>query len=278
MEHKEWLEWRKKGLGASDAPIIMGVSPWKTAFELWLEKTGQKKSETSNFAMERGNKLEPKARAYYEAEHDIDMPAQLFEHPKKTYIRASLDGWNAEKQLILEIKCPGKDDHKTAIDGIVPEKYYPQLQHQMLVTGAKMAHYFSFDGTKGVTVKVDRDEEYIKKLEKKLDEFWNFVTTKTPTPLSEEDYLHIEEPLMQAKLCELKAIKIKIDELKENFEKLKTEITSAMLHPRIKYNGVKIAKVIRKGSINYSKVPELKCLDLEQFRGKEVYSYRVTVD
>ena len=46
MEQKseEWLDWRKKGIGSSDAPIIMGVSPWKTPFELWEEKTGTQRA------------------------------------------------------------------------------------------------------------------------------------------------------------------------------------------------------------------------------------------
>lgn len=38
---QEWEKFRLQKIGASDAPIIMGVSPWKTPFQLWLEKTGQ---------------------------------------------------------------------------------------------------------------------------------------------------------------------------------------------------------------------------------------------
>lgn len=64
MEHKEWLEWRKLGLGASDAPVVMGVSPWKTRHQLWLEKTGQKVDEPTNqYILDKGHAMEPKARA-----------------------------------------------------------------------------------------------------------------------------------------------------------------------------------------------------------------------
>lgn len=38
---QEWEKFRLQKIGASDAPIIMGVSPWKTPFQLWLEKQGK---------------------------------------------------------------------------------------------------------------------------------------------------------------------------------------------------------------------------------------------
>lgn len=41
MERTEWLEQRRKGIGGSDAPVIMGVNPWRSPMDLWLEKTGE---------------------------------------------------------------------------------------------------------------------------------------------------------------------------------------------------------------------------------------------
>ena len=38
QQSEEWLEFRRSRIGASDAPIIMGVSPWKTHYKLWVEK------------------------------------------------------------------------------------------------------------------------------------------------------------------------------------------------------------------------------------------------
>lgn len=59
---KEWLEWRSQGIGASDAPIIMGASPWKTPYKLWLEKTTGQSDFQGNEATERGHALEDSAR------------------------------------------------------------------------------------------------------------------------------------------------------------------------------------------------------------------------
>jgi len=41
MAYEEWLEWRKKGIGGSDASAVCGVSRYRSPIELWLEKTGQ---------------------------------------------------------------------------------------------------------------------------------------------------------------------------------------------------------------------------------------------
>lgn len=47
MSREEWLSIRQKGIGGSDAAVVLGLSKWKTPFELWLEKTGQVMPEES---------------------------------------------------------------------------------------------------------------------------------------------------------------------------------------------------------------------------------------
>jgi len=189
MERIEWLAWRRAGIGASDAPTIMGVSPWGTPYKLWCDKTGLTPLVDSNsWATDRGNELEPMARADYELMHGLDMPVVLAAHAEYPFLRASLDGYNAEHKIILEIKCPGAADHASAAGGKVPDKYFPQLQHQLLVTGAAKAHYYSFDGRKAHLVEVLPDHSYIQGLLKKELAFWQCVTDKTPPPFAKDDF------------------------------------------------------------------------------------------
>src|SRR3990167_8630858 len=140
----DWLEWRRQGIGSSDSPVVMKVSPWKTPFQLWEEKTNRTKDKEASWAMERGTELEPKARANYEILRDLDMPPTLAVHNKYPFLRASLDGFNKDKKKILEIKCPGQKDHEQAVSGLIPEKYIYQIVHQLLVTDAESVDYFSF--------------------------------------------------------------------------------------------------------------------------------------
>lgn len=184
----DWHAWRRQGIGASDAPIIMGVSPYSTPHKLWLVKTGRDKSSQSNWATRRGQEMEPAARAYYELMTGVDMPPTLLEHYEFPWLRASMDGWNNEHKIGLEIKCPGAKNHALALAGKVPDEYYPQLQHQLFVSGADYIDYFSFDGTKGVTVRVIADLEYILSYVSKARAFWDLVEQDQPPELINRDY------------------------------------------------------------------------------------------
>jgi putative phage-type endonuclease len=172
MDEKEWLDWRAKGIGSSDAPIIWGSSPYSTLYKLWERKTGRITEGESNWAMRRGTAMEPQARAHYELENNCDMPATLVQHPSLPYMRASLDGYNRETKVVLEIKCPGRADHEMALNGQVPAKYYPQLQHQLFVSNADRVDYFSFFDGRGVTVQVNPDIDFIQQYVAKAMDFW----------------------------------------------------------------------------------------------------------
>lgn len=185
----DWEKWRRQGIGASDAPIIMGVSPWTTRKQLWEQKLGISPPFKGNWATERGNRLEPVARAAYELEFARDMPPRLVEHKDHPWMRASLDGFNEIDNIVLEIKIPGKKSHECAKKGKIPDCYYAQVQHQLFVTGAKEAHYYSYYNTapkdcpevwEGVNVVTTIDEEYCKKLFELEKEFWECVQSKTP--------------------------------------------------------------------------------------------------
>lgn len=189
---KEWRTWRGKGLGASDAPAVMGASPWTSRFELWLEKTGLGTRPPANeyqlAAMRRGNELEPVARDLFEKKVGKLFPSISGEHDEHPYLRASLDGYNEETNSMLEIKCPSKVDHTKALDGKVPDKYVAQLQMQFLVCGATKAYYVSYDGLQSLAaVEVSPDAKYISLLQMELIAFWKLVQTKVPPEVTRED-------------------------------------------------------------------------------------------
>lgn len=194
---KEWREWRNKGLGASDAPIVMEVSPWTTLFQLWCYKTNAlPKPEFNAFqvkAMERGIELEPIARKMYENILGKSFPSTSFEYGPYPFLRASLDGYNEELNLNVEIKCPGKVDHQTALKGKVPLKYYPQIQMQMLVSGATQTDYVSWDGKSDTLciIRVLQDTNYQTNLLNKMIQFWSNVSSLTPPKVTSLELLDL---------------------------------------------------------------------------------------
>lgn len=48
LSREEWLKYRTKGIGGSDVSIIAGINPFKSAHQLWLEKTGQIEPEQTD--------------------------------------------------------------------------------------------------------------------------------------------------------------------------------------------------------------------------------------
>ncbi|MDX1471961.1 MAG: YqaJ viral recombinase family protein [Flavobacteriaceae bacterium] len=180
---KEWLEWRNKGLGASDAPIIMGVSPWTTRLELWEQKLGLRPPPAENYWMTRGKQLEPKALIGFNFRQEDNYKPVLAQHEKYPFLRASLDGWNGKR--VVEVKCPGKKAHDIAKGkGVVPEYYMPQCQHQMMITGTDWMWYTSFREAStdcpSIDIKVYADHAYIELMLKEELEFWDCVKNKRP--------------------------------------------------------------------------------------------------
>jgi putative phage-type endonuclease len=174
----DWHVMRSGAIGSSDAGVIAGFEQWKSKEKLWLEKSGQIKTEfKTNPAMERGQALEPSVRAEYELKTDLEYPPAVFLHSDYDFLLASLDGWNSETNTAIEIKCPNKKAHACAASGQVPDYYYPQVQHILLCSGASKLIYISFNRTT-VEVEVLPDLEYQKNLLEKEIAFWDCVKNK----------------------------------------------------------------------------------------------------
>ena len=172
----EWLRWRLQGIGSSDAPVIMGEAAFKTRRLLWAIKTGRARDFAGNPASRRGHALERAARSAYEREFRVQMEPLCLVHDELEWMRASLDGLSFDGSTVLEIKCPlSLRDSNAAQQGRVPSHYYGQLQHQLEVSRAEEAHYWSFDGRLGRLVRIRPDRDYMKRLVDEEGEFWRRV-------------------------------------------------------------------------------------------------------
>lgn len=275
----DWKKWRSEGIGASDAPIILGVSPWKTRYQLWEEKSGLVTRDISNWATERGNELEPKARANYELTTGLDMPVAFVEHKDLPFIRASLDGWNPDANVVLEIKCPGAEDHAKAVSGQIPAKYIPQVQHQLFVTGAKRVDYYSFDGDQSFAlVQVFPDVPYIKAMVAELVKFWGQVKTGTPPEFSDKDVVEVKDGDV-LRLAEAWSVaKGLAEDAAADLEKARQALIAGLgtdPHPKVLVGSVTLTRSTRVGAVDYKKVPALEGVDLDQYRGKASTSWTI---
>lgn len=185
----EWLEWRSRGIGGSDADVLKGNSPFKTVHELWEEKMGIREpsfSEEAKSRMARGHEREPIARDEYIKHTGIYVRPATLEHPHYPFFKTSLDGITRDFFIINEIKAPTKPKvHEIALAGEVPVYYRAQLQWNMMVSGANEAHFFTFypeyKGSEKTALVIEkRDEQYIAELMRLGRDFWLHVQAGVP--------------------------------------------------------------------------------------------------
>jgi len=173
---QEWRVWRHKGIGASDAPVIMGENPRKTAKALLEEKRGPARDYGQNEAMRLGTQLEPEARERYMAKTGRDVRAACLQSTRFDWLRASVDGLSVKGDAVVEIKCGNSAYRIASQSGSVPGYYVGQIQHILAVTGfGTMDCWFYWPGCPGLLLTVERDEAYIERLMDMEMKFWNSI-------------------------------------------------------------------------------------------------------
>ena len=277
----EWHALRKDKIGGSDAPVIMEVSPWTTPYQLWQQKLGIKPAPEANEYMRRGLALESAARAEFSELTGILVAPEVVLHPTMTWMMASLDGKEVGGENIVEIKCPGEGDHCLAKTGAVPEKYYPQLQHQMAVCEVDTCHYFSYyilsDGTVDTCINIiSRNEAYIKNMIKAEELFMTCLEELTPPKLTPKDIVYRDDAFWQIASSQWLQVSSKMKELEEQEKELRATLISMSNGENTQGNGVRVCKFIRKGSVDYAKIPELKEVNLEPYRKNPVECWKIT--
>lgn len=269
---QEWLDFRRDKITATDACVIMGASHWKTKIQLYHEKKDPNYRSMTNERMQRGIDLEPMARDLFCAKTGHKMIPKVV---VKDWAMASLDGINDWNE-ILEIKCPGPTQHQVAVDGKVPDHYYPQLQHQMWVCNAEKVFFFSFDGFDGVTVEVKRDNDYIEKMIAEEFKFYMCLRENTPPEPSEGDYIERSDDIWEQCASQWRSVNENIKELERQEEELRKQLIFLSGESNTKGGGISLCQVIRKGNVEYAKIPELKGMNLDQYRKDSISSWRIT--
>lgn len=192
MPYADWLEYRKQGIGGSDASVVCGINRYKSPVELWMNKTGQLPDQEAGEAAYWGTQLEPFVRAEFIKRTGIEVSQvkQLLQSEEHPFMLANLDG-------ICEVPDVGTVifEAKTASaykavewEDTIPDEYALQLAHYMAVTGYAGAYVAVLIG--GNTFKwkfVERDEELISMLIELESAFWNHVQDCTPPPLDGSD-------------------------------------------------------------------------------------------
>ena len=196
---KEWHEQRLKGIGGSDAAVIMKVSPWKSVIELWAEKVeGVRKEFKSNELMKWGKILEiPVIEEYCKSSGRrviTDEDLCHFSHPDYDFMIGNVDGIISDEKKgngILEVKIKNVYTkwHPDWETGNIPQNYKIQLQHYLNISECSWGSFAVLDLStmKLVCFDVERDDEFIEDLIKEEKKFWNMVTNKIKPEIDDSE-------------------------------------------------------------------------------------------
>ena len=273
----EWHEHRAKYRNASETAAVVGISPWMTPYELWLVKTGRKVTVETE-AMRHGTATEPTARAAFEQESGLIMQPLVMVDGDYS---ASLDGITLAGDTIVEVKCPYKGQTselwQTVHTGSVPAHYMLQVQHQLLVSKAKIAYLWVYDGNEGIGIIIEPDADTFEQIKAAWDAFQPHLDNDTPPPLTDQDTLNRTDELWQQVAAEYLSCKATCDEVQAKADAAKAKLIALTSHNRETGYGVSVTRFWKQGTVDYKKIPALKGVDLDAYRGKMREEVRVTV-
>jgi len=192
LPREDWLAVRKQGIGSSDVAAAVGLNPYKSQLELWLEKTGRDTAlpkldpQDEECPAYWGNILEPIVATHYprRSGHRVRRVNAVLQHPdpKLPWMLANIDREviGASEVQILECKTAGINGARLWKEG-VPEYVQLQVMHQLAVTGKQAADVAVLLGGQHLEIhRIERDESLIARLIDLERLFWDYVVSDTP--------------------------------------------------------------------------------------------------
>lgn len=276
---KEWHELRKTRLGASDACIVLKTSLFMSPFQLWKQKRSDEipNDDDQNFIQMKGHKYERKMRELMGFLYSTDFEGLTVLSEEYPHLMASLDGYSEEIGCIWENKYVGQDDFEKVNNGEMLAKYVPQVQQQLMLTGAPFCVFsviaddpesdnkdFPF---KYAYIEIQPDHEFMQTaLIPKMREFWDMVQSGDKPDFTDIDVVDLsdneemteliakysankdslesaatKESEMKAKhKKEIKDISKNVKDLTKEEDKLKSAIFKLNKYKRAICNGVKL--------------------------------------
>jgi len=187
LEHSEWLQYRKQGIGGSDAGAICGLNPYRTAIHVYYDKTSDEIEETDNEAMRQGREFEEYvARRFMEKTgKKVRKTNYMYQHSQHPFMLADIDRLIVGENAALECKTASPYMADKWKEDKIPMSYQIQCYHYMAVLELDVMYLaVLIYGKEFKVYTIERDEEIIADLIRIEKDFWeNHVMNKVlPTP------------------------------------------------------------------------------------------------
>lgn len=191
-----WLRHRAQGLGGTDVAAILGLNPYRTQLDVWLEKTGRDADLdlSDSYPMRRGSWMEKLLLAEYARTHPaavMEQPPALLAHPDHPWLRASLDhlAHGPEDTRVVECKTAGWRNRSDWWDDsmLIPDAYAVQCLTYLAVTGLDACDVVADIAGDLVELTINRDPEWEQAAIPALEQWWfDHVLADEPPPIDYE--------------------------------------------------------------------------------------------
>lgn len=247
MPRDEWLAWRRRGIGGSDAAAIIGLDPYRSPFDVYAEKLGLKPEPEDNEAMRQGRDLEDYvASRFVEATgKDVRRCNAILQHPEYPWLIGDPDRLVVGENAGLECKTTSVLNKARFNQGEYPPHYYVQCMHYMALTGAERWYLAVLVLNQAFHVFIiERDEDEIAALIEAEKRFWedHIVKRIPPTPDGSESTAEAIKAMFpearqretvalfghEETLRRMRELQQKINDLTRDYEALKQKIQLEM--------------------------------------------------
>lgn len=211
---EEWLQARKSGIGGSDIAAILGVSPYKSAVDVFLDKSGQTPDSEMNEAMFWGTVLEDVVAKHYQeiTSAKVQRIGDLIRHPQHTWMIGNIDRaivtpgsrarFDGGKLLGADgiLECKTASAYKAGEwgtpddDDAVPTHYAAQGMWYLGISGLEWCDVaVLIGGQKYLVKRIERDDETIRGMVERAEEFWfkHIVEGIPPEPKDGDDAIKL---------------------------------------------------------------------------------------
>lgn len=175
LTRQQWLAYRKRGIGGSDAGAVCGLNPYRTAIQVYRDKTSEDTEEVDNEAMRQGREFEDYVarRFMEETGKKVKRANYMFYDEAHPFMLADVDRMIAGENAGLECKTASPFMAEKWKDGKIPLSYQLQCYHYMSVCNAD-AWYIAvlIYGREFKYYRLERDEEVIADLIRIEQDFW----------------------------------------------------------------------------------------------------------
>lgn len=272
-DEDDWQELRRKRIGGSDIGAIVGVNPHKSIVDVYIDKI-QGSEFKGNDATFWGKMNEPTVVRVFSKKHSELITYQVPYSVVEDFLIANLDGVLKDKETgeygVLEIKTTEVWNSKNWEDDEIPQSYYAQVQHYLMLTGYKFAYVAVLIGShKYREFRVERSEEDIEFIKNKATEFYreNILKEVPPMPDGSDAYMEYLKKkaaeIENNELIELADLEIKAEELNhiskqiKELQKEEQLLKEIILDRMIKENTQKVKIGNHKFNIQNSPNPSL---------------------